>query len=111
MSFEDDFLELMPDTITCKAATGVNLHGERTYGTGTKVRARVVYVQRIVRQIDGQELESLVTVYCAGAPGVGENDLIELPNGHALPVSRVRRYGDEAGVHHEELLLGWRERR
>jgi hypothetical protein len=108
VGFESEFLDLMPDVVTLKRSTGMNISGEHTYDSGEEVQCRVVLTERIIRTVAGREIHSPITIYVGGSYSVTDTDLIEFADGQTLPILMVRRYGDEEGVHHEELLMGWR---
>lgn len=109
MSFERDFLELMPDTVTITQRSGSNAYGEHTFSGATTHRARIVKKIEMLRTIRGEEKVSDTVVWVAGNgtfPNVEPDDKVTLPDGTTRPVLQIHTFGDDDGNHHVKVYLG-----
>ena len=104
MSFENDFLDLMPHEVTIEPLSSQNEHGEFTYGAAVTYSARVTGKIRRVIGIDGREVTSMKTIYLGpGVQSISTRDRITLPPGHepqTPPILSIDFKPDEDGLHH-----------
>ncbi len=113
MSFEDDFLDLMPATVTITTSAARSVYGQPTWSSvGHSYDARVVVRQREIRLATGQTAMSACTVWIASTgTNISIADRISLPAGTlpstAPPILLVESYPDEDGPHHYKLELGY----
>lgn len=107
MSFENEFTDLMPDTITVNSYTGADKYGNPTYSTSSNTySARVVDKQKLVRADNGEEQVAKTTVYVASTGSIDPNDKITLPDNSTPPVLSVDAFPDEDGTHHIAIYFG-----
>lgn len=122
MSFESEFDELMPDTITWTPVQVdglgnpvTNGFGDKTYdGTKAKqIACRVEEMTRLVRDKDGKEVPSKTTVYMNPVAKDGSSyvptvsDLYVLTADYAKPnlvPIDVQRLNDQSGKHHNVVV-------
>lgn len=115
MSFDPEFLELMPHTIALTAPTGKNAQGQPIYSGGTPVsyRARVVGMIMALRKKEASEEQQLFDVYVAAGSDVVEPDYqLTLPAdlqflGGSPKIFTVTVETDEDGPHHIKLSCGF----
>ncbi len=113
MSFEAEFLDLMPLTISRATAASVNLHGARTYSTAAhSYRARVTGITTAKRGPDDQTYAPQARIWIASTgTGISVNDRWTLPSGilssSQPPIMRADCIMDEDGPHHWVLTAGW----
>lgn len=107
MSFEAEFVDMMPDTIRVKTEAATrNFYGEAAHQNAVAHRARVVHKTKVVRLDSGEEVVTRTHAYVAGAHGITPGSLVILPSGATAPVVTVEQYPDEEGAHHEVLYFG-----
>jgi hypothetical protein len=117
MSFETDFLELMPHTVQLAPPTGRDQFNKASFGADVSYRARVVGKGMSLRTKTSVELTPLFTVYVDAGDDVitAEYRLtlpadlaLQRPAGSATPVIfTVSKLTDEDGNHHTVLNCGW----
>lgn len=107
MSFETDWLDLMPRTITVEPWASEDSGGKVTYGTGVTYRCYIKDDAKVWRWEDGREVQSRRTIYVNGS-SIGRKDRITLPAGYdpitVIPVWLVK-HDDEDGYHHTEIYV------
>lgn len=113
MSFEDDFLDLMPDTVTVVKRRAepnhVNEVGKAQYDEpGTERQCRLVRKPVVVRDVDGRELVASVTAYMGGDFGTTPEDKLVLDDGTSPEILEVWSPPDDEGAHHEVIRAGRR---
>ena len=109
MTFTDAFADMLTDTITHAAWTGMSTDGyaTTTYSTSTTAYAcRVGTEQRLVRNFDGVEEMAATTVWVASTSTFSALDQFTLPDATAPPLLSVETYRDEYGVAHSKLGFG-----
>lgn len=113
MSWEPEFLALMPLTVYRSTATATNLHGARTYSTSVhSYRARVTGITAAQRGEHDQTAAPQAVVWVASTgTGLSVNDKWRLPSGvlssSVPPILRADCVMDEDGPHHWKLTAGW----
>ena len=105
MAFEDEFLDVMVDTVLWEKMTGTDEYGNRLYADPVTIQCRVAPKSVQVLDAHGNEIISKAAVYTAGDFNIGANDRITLPDGEADPVLRVARPPDGDGSHHVEVTI------
>lgn len=106
MGFETDFLELMKQTLTVEASTGLNKYGRPGgYGAATSVKCRVREGTEVVRDFNGEETISDVQAWCQGDVTAAETSRYTLPDGSTPPLVAVQKFPDESGSVHNTVLL------
>jgi hypothetical protein len=122
VSFERDFLEFMPFTLTYQAYAGISTggYGVRTYSTDSKsVRCRIEPLRRIVKDVQNREVATSFRISTAPWSTAGTSDTvtmtaldkITLPSGFLVAGSCspaiITAYPcqDEAGLHHNEVVI------
>lgn len=108
MSFEADFLELMPHTITVYDYVSTNAYGEPTHSTtGTTYRALVEERPNFIRTAFGEEAVSSAIAYIASTSRIPITSKVVLPDGSEPGVMRSDVFSDEDGTaHHVVLFFG-----
>lgn len=111
MTFDPEFLDLMPQTCVREPRASVNDYGEPSYGAAETIPCRVVHKPQRVLQATGQDtgrgVEEVVSKATVYTPVVGwlATDRITLPDGSQPRILEVRRYPDEDGDHNEQVLV------
>ena len=107
MSFErNEFLALMPSTVTISTRSSHNNYGEPSFGGGTTYRARIVNKAGFVRAADGETVEVTTVCWVASTGTIDISDRITLPDGTTPQILMVERFPDQDGTHHHKLSLG-----
>ncbi|WP_207456064.1 hypothetical protein [Azospirillum sp. SYSU D00513] len=94
----DDLADLMPDVVEHAPANGHDVYGAPSYGPASTYRARVAYRSRLVRDRNGDTVAARGSAWLAGAPVVGLDDRVTLPDGTSPPLLAVDRLTDERGA-------------
>jgi len=105
MSFEDEFLDVMVDTIIWERKIGVDQYGNAQYAAPVSIQCRVAPKATRILTPNGDEVVSKANIYTAGDYDIHADDLITQPNGEADPVLRVARPPDGDGAHHVEVTI------
>ena len=115
MSFDDQFRDCMPTTITHAGSVRTTAFGVDIQSTDSvSIKARVQYFRRTVVDGNGQEAKSEITLYLSptdttsGATSIDQLDTITISTAYTTrptPIVEVRRHDDEEGLHHWEVLL------
>lgn len=107
MTIEDDFAELMTDSIVIEVAGATSdVFGGTGYATGVTYSGRLVRQNKMVRTDVGDEAVSRSHFYVFGAPGIQPADRATLGDGTHPDILSVERYPDENGPHHEIIYFG-----
>ena len=107
MSFESEFLDLMPHTITRNAFASRDEYASPTYSTAVNsYRARVVYNQTLVRTFKGTEELSKCQAYINCTGSISPFDKITLPDNTIPPILAIKILPDEEGTHHNVVYFG-----
>lgn len=88
-------------TVTLEPYASTNAYGEKTYGEGASVAARVDYKQKEVRANSGGASElhiSTAQVMLEGDQSVSLNDRITLPDGTKPPIIAIEKTPDVSGT-------------
>lgn len=114
MSFESEFLDMMPHTIEVHSWTGQDFDGVDQYVVPHKTyRCRIVGKGIALRRRDAEEDTVIFDIYAnTGGDVVKVEDKIVLPADNAwidrTPlIFAVGRYTDETGHHHTKIQCGW----
>lgn len=115
MSFEREFLTMMPETVRIAPYTGRNEYGKPQYGAFVTYRARVSGKLISLRRSNEDQITTIFDVWIditEAQPVLSVEDKLELPNdpqfGDRYPVIfAVARQTDEDGHHHVKLQCGW----
>lgn len=105
MTFEPEFAEFMPETVTRKPESSKDFYAQGSFGAAVEVQCRVEASPMMVRAVDGREVVSHVRVYTAGPVGFELTDEITLPDGSKPPILRIDKVDDETGPHHEVVYV------
>lgn len=98
---------LMKDSVTIEPHTGVNSHGEATYGTPVVYTAHCMGKSQLVKASDGLERLSTVTSYLLGTVKISMLDRVTLPSRFVPtqpPIISVQQNSDPRGWHHTAVL-------
>lgn len=110
MTFDRQFLDMMPQTVTVTAFSALSSDGlgAQSYSSGRSVRARIEQKRKLVRDAGGREVTSETTVYTppydtasTAALVINPMDQLTLPSGFlvagssAPPIINVERGQDE----------------
>ena len=107
MSFESDFLSMMPHTITVRARASRNSDGSDTFSTSaSSLTARVVTTRKWVRNSEGVAVQASQEAWVASTGTLAVDSRYTLPDGTSPPVLAVESFPDESGTHHGHLLFG-----
>ena len=123
MSFEAEFLDMMPATFTVRTFSAISTDGyaTRTYTStsGQSVLGRVQPHRRLVRDNTGREVTTSFSLYLAPYSTAGTSDAVTvsvldkltLPAGFQVagscqpPIIAAYPCQDEVGLHHNEVLI------
>jgi len=105
MSFEDEFLDVMVDTVIWEKKTGVDEYGNAIYAAPVTIQCRVGSKATRILTSNGDEVVSKANIYTAGDFDIAADDKITQENGEADPVLRVSRPPDGDGKHHVEVMI------
>lgn len=95
--FADDFLDMMPATITVQRLTGRSPSGTPVYGATASYRARINNkIQNIIGR-DGQQVVVNGTAWLDTVAAITVNDLVTFPDGSQPILQAVNRNTDETG--------------
>lgn len=107
MTFTDEFLTLMPSTISIRAYTSFNQYGEPSYSTSaTSYRAYIQEVPTEITDAFGREIVSRHTIYVASTERIDITSRLVLPDGTDPAIIRSDVMYDEDGIHHVVLFTG-----
>jgi hypothetical protein len=105
MAFEDEFLDVMVDTIIWEKMTGTDEYGNRQYAAPVRIQCRVAPKSVQILDTHGNDILSKAAIYTAGDFPITADDKITQANGEADPVLRVARPPDGDGAHHVEVTI------
>jgi hypothetical protein len=107
MSFEAEFLTMMPSTMMVFDFITFDTYGDPSYSTSaTNYRCRVEFDGAIVRDQLGQDVVSNVTAYVASTSRLDPLSKYILPDGSTGVVQSIAVQFDEEGIHHNVVHLG-----
>lgn len=107
---------MMRQSVAIEApSTGMNAYGERTPGTSTTYRCRLVAKRQLVRNSKGEEVMSRAVLYLMSADAIDPQSKVTLSTGDVgstqsfdvhPPIASVSRYSDNGGgFHHTTVYL------
>lgn len=102
----EDFLDLMPHTVSHAELAGRDDYGKPTYGSAVDYQARVTYKNQKVRASDGSEVVARGVVWIGGTPIISTDDQLTLPDGSSPIILSFEQYADEIGAHHTKIFFG-----
>lgn len=106
MSFENDFLDLMPHTITHSTFKSFDGYGKASYSTiSSSYTARVTYNAKLVRSFNGQEQVSSAQAVLATTKTIRTDDKLTLPSGDSPIILRIEKMSDTGGLHHQMVMF------
>jgi len=100
-----EWADMMPNTITVQAKSGVDAYNKPTYATGTSYSARVVYKNKITVDAIGREVTARGVIYVAATGAISPEDKITLPDSSTPQIISVERFPDENGAHHNQVYF------
>lgn len=110
----NDFLDMMPYTVTLMAPTGKNAQGLPTYvgGVNVSMRARIVGPVQDLRTPKGSERAELYTVWVASVTLIDADYKLTLPaaapwNSRTPLIFSANLVTDERGMHHIKITCGF----
>lgn len=105
---------MMRQSVTIEAvSTGMNAYGERTPGTSTTYRCRLVAKRQLVRNSQGKEVMSRAVLYLMSDAAIDPQSKVTLSTGDVgsmqgfdvnPPIASVARYSDDGGGFHNTVL-------
>jgi head-tail adaptor len=114
VSFEAEYLGLMPDTVSVEPFVSQDGSGVPSYGPGVSCRARIEAGVGRRTNVPAEESSALAFVILApytvdgAALAVTPRDRLTLPTGYSPSTPRIvsaMRANDEDGLHHWELRI------
>ena len=111
MSFESEFLEFMPHTITVYEHSGFDAYGEPSYSVaGSTYPAMIEERPDVIRAAFGDEIVSSHVVYVASTSRISMTARVVLNDGSTSPpeppLVRSDVFSDTDGTHHVVLFFG-----
>ena len=103
-----DLRDLFGQTVTIAPWRRQNANGEGVFGDPVPWPVQISGVNKMVRNLSGQEVVASLKLVLFGAPIVSPKDRVTLPSGYLLlspPILSVQVTSDENGPHHTELML------
>lgn len=109
MSFEEEYLACMPDTLVVNVVSSIDSYGKPSFSTvGTTYSALIQAEQKLVRAIDGTEKVAETTAHINSTSAISPDSKITLSNGDTRPILAVETLSDDEGIHHCVVHLGSR---
>lgn len=105
-TFTDDLLALMPHMIGFAPQASLNVSGEPTAGATVEYPGLVEQRVRMVRDVQGREVASTVSIYLVTTADIKVTDTVFLPAGFtpaSPPIINRARFSDEDGASHVEV--------
>lgn len=107
MVIDSRVLELMPDTITLFANTGIDKYGRPSWsGGGTTYRCRLVAEDRLTRTEQGDDVLITGRAIIYGPATVTTDYKLRLSDGTEPVIIAVDDLKDETGEHHSVVTFG-----
>lgn len=111
MSWDADWTDLMPHSVTVKAQSAIDGYGKQTWDSGTAYTARVVKKQRRIRTFAGEEALAQGEVWIKSLTAFDPtDDQLTVPAGFfsstTPPVIGSEQLVDEGGVIGLKLYIG-----
>lgn len=106
MSFENDFLDLLNDTITVNTNSSyIDAYGNTKHSTASSTYAgRLVHKQKMVRTDEGEERLSTHHAIVASTAAISPKSKITLADGTNPLILASEAYPDESGSYHHVKL-------
>jgi len=109
MSFENEFLDCFPQTVTMSTLSSLNIRGKPSFSTSATTFAALIQAeQKLVRAIDGTEQVAETTVHINTTSAISPTAQITLSNGDTRPILAIETLSDDEGIHHGAVHLGGR---
>lgn len=105
MAFEEEFLDVMVDTVTWRRYTGKDEYSNPIYADPVTLQCRVSPRAVQVLDANGNEVVSKASIWTAGNVAIGAQDLITQSDGSVDPVITVGRPPDGDGAHHVKVMI------
>lgn len=105
MAFEDEFLDVMVDTITWEKVTSTDEYGNHAYADPVTIQCRVSPKVMQILTANGEEVLSKAKILTAGDFAIGAQDQITQFDGSVDPVISVGRPPDGDGAHHVAVMI------
>lgn len=107
MPVDSRMLELMPDTITLFADTGVDKYGRPSWsGGGSQYRCRIMAEDRLTRTEQGDDVLITGRAVVYGPATVTTDYKLVLSDGKEPVIIAVDQIADEFGDHHTVITFG-----
>jgi len=108
MSFDSNFLALMPSTVLVQdlASLSTDGYGVPTYTTGTSYRGHVMQKPTMVKTIDGTEELAQTAVWINSTSTFSPYAKISVAGSTVGPLLAVQHHYDEDGLHHSKAMFG-----
>lgn len=106
MAVDPELLELYVDSITIEPSPTISKSAQNAYGAAVTHAAKIEGKRRLVKDANGRERLSTVTVYLTDVVTVDVNDRITLPAvwvPRSPQIMAIERLGDETGGHHSVI--------
>ncbi len=105
MAFEDEFLDVMVDTVTWEKLTGIDEYSNPIYADPATIQCRVSPKAMQVLDANGNEVLSKANIYMAPGHDIGAQDRITQFDGSVDPVIQVGKPPDGDGTHHVKVVI------
>ena len=97
-------LSLLKQTVLIQTSTGADGYGQQAYGTAVSIPARIIGRNRLVRNVQGQEVISTVQIIVNGDVAVTTFSRITLPDGSTPLVIAVLEMPDAYGIPYHKVI-------
>jgi hypothetical protein len=107
VSFDPEFLTMMPSTMRVFPFITFDTYGEPSYSTAaTNYRCRIEPDGQVVKDQLGKDIVLNVTAYVASTSALNVLSNYILPDGSTGIVISISPVPDEDGIHHNVVRLG-----
>ena len=107
MSFDTQFLTMMPSTMSMYAFVSFDNYGEPTYSTSaTSIRCRMEYDHKSMQDMNSNEMVPTATAYLGYDSIISSLSKFVLPDGSTGIVLSIEQAWDETGIHHNVVRFG-----
>lgn len=108
MSFENEFLDFMRDTIVRNQILGYSAYGSPLYSTASSsYQCRIVHLHEAITKDMGAENLIIAIAYVASTATFDPEDQITFPDGTKPKILDMDAYPDEDGpYHHLQIKFG-----
>lgn len=107
MSFENDFLDCMPQSVVVNTISTIDAYGKPSFATSATTYAALIQQEQVlVRALDGTEKMAETTAIINATGTINPEDQITLSEGDTRPILSIQTLSDNEGIHHTVIHFG-----